>query len=64
VLQQSVCHCPNGGSSCGKQFVALAGLFKHLESEACGFMRFERVLGLQRELTEVMSGRRMIAGLF
>lgn len=40
--QQKVYRCPNRGR-CGKEFVALAGLFNHLESESCAYMRFERV---------------------
>ena len=39
--QQAVYHCPN--HRCGKEFKALAGLFNHLESETCAFMRFEKV---------------------
>ncbi|KAJ5811813.1 zinc finger protein [Penicillium riverlandense] len=39
--QQKAYHCPNG--RCQKQFVILAALFHHLESETCSFMRFERV---------------------
>jgi len=34
-------HCPKAG--CGREFRALAGLFNHLESEACGFTRFQVV---------------------
>lgn len=64
VHQQSIYHCPNEARKCGKQFVSLAGFFNHLESEACGFIRFEKVQEAQRSLTDVMSGRRMIAGIF
>ncbi|KAF3392826.1 hypothetical protein F1880_008543 [Penicillium rolfsii] len=64
VHQQSIYHCPNLARRCGKQFVSLAGFFNHLESESCGFIRFEKVQAAQRQLTEAMSGKRMIAGVF
>ena len=54
--KQKVYHCPNG--RCEKEFVSLAGLFQHLESESCAFMRFERV---QKEVGKVFSSNRMIA---
>ncbi|KAJ5610787.1 zinc finger protein [Penicillium lagena] len=54
--QQKAYHCPNG--RCGKQFVTLAALFNHLESETCSFMRFERV---QQGVTSVLRGDRLIA---
>lgn len=60
VHQQKVYHCPNKRARCTKQFVALAGLFNHLESESCEYMRFEKVQQAQRQLTEAMLGRRMI----
>ncbi|KAF2835202.1 hypothetical protein M501DRAFT_942443 [Patellaria atrata CBS 101060] len=50
--------CPNAMNRCGKQFVTLAGLFNHLESESCAFMRFERV---QEHVGDVIQGRRLIA---
>ncbi|KAI9369212.1 hypothetical protein BJX61DRAFT_520562 [Aspergillus egyptiacus] len=56
VHQQQVYHCPNRG--CSKPFSALAGLFNHLESEACAFMRFEKV---QKSVGSVISGNRLIA---
>jgi hypothetical protein len=34
-------HCPS--FTCGKEFVTLAALFNHLESESCGFTKFMRV---------------------
>ncbi|KAK5116325.1 hypothetical protein LTR85_009297 [Meristemomyces frigidus] len=54
--QQKVYHCPN--RSCSKEFVALAALFNHLESESCSFMRFENV---QKHVGNVLSGNRLIA---
>jgi hypothetical protein len=58
VHKQKVYRCPNTKSKCGKQFVTLAGLFNHLESEACAFMRFEKV---QRQVGNVLQGRKLIA---
>ncbi|KAL5342499.1 hypothetical protein BJX70DRAFT_410019 [Aspergillus crustosus] len=54
--KQQVYHCPNAG--CGKSFAAMAGLFNHLESESCSFMRFDRV---QKSVGDVISGRGMIS---
>ena len=51
-------HCPNSKGKCGKEFVTLAGLFNHLESEACAFMRFEKV---QRQVGDVLQGRKLIS---
>ncbi|POR35531.1 hypothetical protein TPAR_04237 [Tolypocladium paradoxum] len=56
--KQKVYHCPNTKSRCGKQFINLAGLFNHLESEACAFMRFEKV---QQRVGDVLQGRKLIA---
>ncbi|KAI7204270.1 hypothetical protein KC343_g7695 [Hortaea werneckii] len=53
--RQRVYHCPN--HRCEKEFVSLAGLFNHLESETCAFMRFEKV---QRQVGHVLNGNRMI----
>lgn len=53
VHQQKVYHCPNS-RECIKEFISLAGLFGHLESETCQFMRFESV---QKNFHGVMSGR-------
>ncbi|KAH6895885.1 hypothetical protein B0T10DRAFT_456131 [Thelonectria olida] len=39
--QQALYHCPN--RSCSKEFTTLAGLINHLESESCGYMRFQAV---------------------
>jgi hypothetical protein len=50
--RQSIYHCPNKG--CSKEFVSLAGVFNHLESESCGFIRFEKV---QRSLNGFFDGR-------
>ncbi|KAF2454907.1 putative zinc finger protein [Lineolata rhizophorae] len=58
VHMQAVYRCPNVAGRCGREFTTLAGLFAHLESESCGFMRFERV---QRSVGTVLQGRKMIA---
>lgn len=55
VHKQKIYHCPN--RSCEKEFTSLAGLFNHLESESCGFMRFEKV---QRKVVDVFEGRKLI----
>lgn len=40
-------HCPK--ASCGREFVSLAAMFNHLESECCGYVKFETVnKGVQR----------------
>ncbi|KAH8912972.1 hypothetical protein BR93DRAFT_949028 [Coniochaeta sp. PMI_546] len=41
VHQQKLYHCP--GPSCSREFTSLASIINHLESEVCGFMRFEEV---------------------
>ncbi len=56
--EQKVYHCPNMKGRCGKNFVSLAGLFNHLESETCAFMRFEMV---QREVGNVLQGQKLIS---
>ncbi|OAA37880.1 Zinc finger, double-stranded RNA binding protein [Metarhizium rileyi] len=56
--KQKVYHCPNKRGACGKQFVSLAGLFHHLESESCAFIRFEKV---QQHVGTILDTRRMIA---
>jgi len=55
--QQNVYHCPNR-ILCGKEFVSLAALFNHLESESCKFIKFESV---QKGVHSVMSGNRLIS---
>ncbi|EKG11141.1 Zinc finger C2H2-type protein [Macrophomina phaseolina MS6] len=42
--QAPLYHCPNKNGRCGgKQFPTLAALFNHLESESCGFVKFNSV---------------------
>lgn len=55
VHQQSLYHCPN--RHCGREFTTLAATMNHLESESCGFMRFEAV---QQNVGRILDSRRMI----
>jgi len=55
--KQKVYHCPSPKAKCGKEFVTLAGLFNHLESEACAFMRFEKV---QQRVGNILRGGKRI----
>ncbi|BCR97021.1 C2H2-type zinc finger protein [Aspergillus luchuensis] len=56
VHKQKLYHCPN--AKCRKQFITIAALFNHLESESCAYMRFEKV---QRQVQDVFRGGRAIA---
>lgn len=40
----------------------MASLFNHLESESCGFMRFEGVQQVHNRLNDAILNRRMITG--
>jgi len=53
--QQNLYHCPNRG--CGLDFKTLASTINHLESESCGFMRFEAV---QRNMGDLISSNRRL----
>ncbi|KAH8736377.1 hypothetical protein BGZ61DRAFT_94103 [Ilyonectria robusta] len=53
--QQNLYHCP--GRSCSKEFTTLAALVNHLESESCGFMRFQAV---QTGINNLVSSNRLI----
>lgn len=53
-----VYHCPNKRGGCEKEFVSLAALFNHLESESCSYMKFENV---QRHVKTFFTGRQMIS---
>lgn len=45
--QQALYHCSN--KKCAEGFKILGGLINHLESEACGAMRFDQVqAGVER----------------
>jgi hypothetical protein len=54
--KEKVYHCPN--SKCDKQFITLASLFNHLESESCAFMRFAKV---QTQVHGIVTGRKLIS---
>jgi hypothetical protein len=49
--------CKNG---MWERFIALAGLFSHLEGESCAYMRFEKV---QQQVSDVIQGRRLITSI-
>ncbi|KAK1759098.1 hypothetical protein QBC47DRAFT_293087 [Echria macrotheca] len=53
--QQSLYHCPQGG--CRTDFKTLASLINHLESESCGFMRFEAV---QKRMGNLVSSNHLL----
>ncbi|KAI1174358.1 hypothetical protein F4777DRAFT_554212 [Nemania sp. FL0916] len=55
VHQQKYYHCPN--PNCRKEFTTLAAVCNHLESESCGYMRFETV---QTQFQGIMRGDRLI----
>ncbi|KAI1422462.1 hypothetical protein F5Y12DRAFT_717359 [Xylaria sp. FL1777] len=54
--KEDLYRCP--GRSCGKEFPTLAGLINHLESESCGYTRFDQV---QHGIKGVISSDRLIA---
>ncbi|KAJ5158992.1 Zinc finger C2H2 [Penicillium coprophilum] len=60
VHKEKVYHCLNRG--CRKEFHSLASLFNHLESESCGFVRFDGVQQVHKRLNDAIMGRRMITG--
>ncbi len=53
--QQDYYHCPH--PACRADFKSLASLINHLESETCGFMRFEKV---QESMTRMIRGGRLL----
>ncbi|KAJ5701241.1 hypothetical protein N7488_008789 [Penicillium malachiteum] len=57
---QKAYHCPNR-HGCQKQFVSLAALFNHLESESCQYMRFENVQSMHSRMTESILSNKRIA---
>ncbi|KAI1210071.1 uncharacterized protein F4807DRAFT_423720 [Annulohypoxylon truncatum] len=56
VHQQNLYHCPKR-IACGREFTSLAGLMNHLESESCGYTKFENV---QKSAAGIMSSDRLI----
>lgn len=59
--QAPLYYCPNNNGRCGgKQFPTLAALFNHLESESCGFVKFNTV---QKNVKGLLTGgtQRLVA---
>ncbi|KAI1385410.1 uncharacterized protein F4822DRAFT_412972 [Hypoxylon trugodes] len=54
--KQNLYHCPRR-ISCGREFTTLAGLMNHLESESCGYTKFENV---QQSVRGIVSSDRLI----
>ncbi|KAF2008486.1 zinc finger protein [Aaosphaeria arxii CBS 175.79] len=57
VHREKLYHCPN--RNCTRDFVGLASLFNHLESESCGFVRFEKVQ--QKVHSFITGGQKLIS---
>jgi len=53
--QEKLYHCPN--SPCKREFTTLAAVMNHLESQSCGYMRFEAV---QKYVKRIVDPSRMI----
>lgn len=51
-------HCPNSRGRCVKTFPSLAAMFNHLESESCGYIRFEAV---GKNVDRFLMGRGLIS---
>lgn len=56
IHSEKLYRCPN--RSCNRQFVRLASLFNHLESESCNFVRFETV---QKHVHNFIIGRQLLS---
>ncbi|KAL7629034.1 hypothetical protein AAE478_000552 [Parahypoxylon ruwenzoriense] len=54
--QQPLYHCPNR-NICGRDFKTLAAVMNHLESESCGYTRFENV---QTSVSNIVSSNRRL----
>lgn len=54
--KQEIYHCPNK-VRCGSQFKILAAMFNHLESESCGFIKFN---GVQSKVGGILAGDQML----
>ena len=53
---QEIYHCPNK-MRCGSQFKTLASMFNHLESESCGFIKFN---GVQSNVGSILAGNQRL----
>ncbi|KAL6719887.1 hypothetical protein ACLMJK_001808 [Lecanora helva] len=58
--QQEIYHCPNK-MNCRSQFKSLAGMFNHLESESCGFVKFG---GVQKNVGNFLAGGQRAIGFY
>jgi len=58
VHETRLYHCPNGRGQCFKKFPSLAAMINHLESESCGYMRFEAV---GKNVSSVLVGKGLIS---
>ncbi|KAI1393973.1 uncharacterized protein F4822DRAFT_439807 [Hypoxylon trugodes] len=56
IHQQALYHCPDR-NGCGREFKTLAAVMNHLESESCGYTRFENV---QKSVSNIVSGDRRL----
>jgi len=57
VHETRLYHCPNSRGQCFKKFPSLAAMFNHLESESCGYIRFEAV---GKNVNSFLTGRGLI----
>lgn len=60
VHRVPIYHCVNSPEQCDKQFVTLAALWNHLESEACGIMWFEDLEVFHENIKSAVLSRRII----
>ena len=60
--RQKIYRCPNH-RGCSLEFVSLAGLFNHLESESCGYIRFENVRKSLAWLPVGQGGRKLLGAV-
>lgn len=59
IHQQNLYHCPN--SICRKEFTTLAAAVNHMESESCGYRRFNEVQHAMKNNISAMTSSRQIA---
>lgn len=60
VHRVPIYHCVNSPEQCDKQFVTLAALWNHLESESCGIMWFEDLEVFHENIKSAVFARRII----
>ncbi|KAJ5372951.1 hypothetical protein N7517_004957 [Penicillium concentricum] len=61
VPKGKIYHCLNKGG-CDEEFISLGGLFTHLESESCGYIRLGDVPKIHRQLNDAILNQEMITG--